>query len=92
MSRDQRPGRVRVISSGRPPEPPQRRRGDVDANPNAGAAGSADEAMPGAVRPMVAAAAAPAVSRVMLVLLFVIGCGLGGGLIAALGLFDVGIA
>ncbi|XHS02911.1 hypothetical protein ACFB49_45340 [Sphingomonas sp. DBB INV C78] len=48
--------------------------------------------MPGAVRPMVAAAAAPAVSRVMLVLLFVIGCGLGGGLIAALGLFDVGIA
>jgi len=54
--------------------------------------GSANDAMPTVVSPAVSAASPSGVSRVLLALLFILGCGLGGGLIAALGLFEARVA
>lgn len=84
MSRDQRPGRVRVVSQARSTETPRRRRDDVDAAAKA-AAGRQDDA---AIARM-EQAKPKGFPLMALALLFVIGCGVGGALIAALGLFEV---
>lgn len=78
MSSDQRPGKVRVYSS-RPAQPvPARRRGD----PQPAAAVAAE---PPAVPAQVADAARP--DRTMfLAALFLLGCAIGGGVIALLDL------
>ncbi|MCJ8157716.1 hypothetical protein [Sphingomonas sp. LaA6.9] len=87
MSRDQRPGRVRVFTSGQTAEAPYRRRGDVDTQDRTG-----DEEALSAPKPpqMVIEASTPkSLSSMALAMLFVVGCGVGGMLIAALGLFEV---
>lgn len=81
MSRDQRPGRVRVVSQGRSTETPRRRREDNDP---AAAAIAARETAKAAGR-----AGPKGVPLMALALLFVIGCGVGGALIAAFGMFEV---
>ena len=86
MSRDQRPGRVRVVSQARSTQTPRRRVGDVDPAASAkAAAGRQDDA----AEARLAQAGAKGFPLVALALLFVIGCGAGGALIAALGLFEV---
>ncbi|MDF0542532.1 hypothetical protein PX699_09280 [Sphingobium sp. H39-3-25] len=81
MSSNQRPGKVRVFSSGNRGDVPQRRRGDVEQ------AEPASEA-----RTAVSGAAAPAAERfpwVVMTLLFLIGCAAGGALLSFLGFFPV---
>lgn len=75
MSSDQRPGKVRVFSSGTMADPPRRRRGDVV------------EAELGAPQPSVGPAAQPdGVPRFALRAgMFLLGCVVGGALCALLG-------
>jgi hypothetical protein len=75
MSSDQRPGKVRVFSSRTPPPAPARRRGDPQQAPAPGAepaAQAGDVARPG--RPL------------FLAIPFLLGCAIGGAVIAWLGL------
>lgn len=82
MSRDQKPGRVRVVSSGVPAEPPKRRRDDPDAS-----SAIAERETHGLAR---LERMPPATySRIVMAMLFVVGCAFGGAAIAALGLFEV---
>ena len=78
MSSDQRPGKVRVFSSRTPPPAPARRRGDRQQAPAPGA------------EPAVSAAQAGDVSRpdrtILLAIPFLLGCAIGGALLAWLGL------
>lgn len=80
MSRDQRPARMRVVSSGQRAEQQHRRRGDAPP---------VDAPVPGEQAQPVPAQAAAAGSPWLIAMLFVIGCALGGALIALSGLFEV---
>lgn len=73
MSHDQRPGRVRVISSGNPAETPQRRRTDPQPAPTTTPV--ADVAPASSLRP-----------TVMRAVLFLVACAAGGVLATACGL------
>jgi hypothetical protein len=73
MSSDQRPGKVRVFSSGQMAETPRRRRGDTRAND--GAAAMAPGVKKGNTGWSLALAG-----------LFLLGCAIGGALFASLGL------
>lgn len=84
MSRDQRPGRVRVISPGEPAETLDRRRGDEASETDLEVAvappaptTSAERATPSGLSPLLVTA------------LFMAGCAIGGAMIAALGLFEM---
>jgi hypothetical protein len=81
MSSNQRPGKVRVFSSGNRGDVPQRRRGDVE-QPEA--ASDARKAASGAAPPE-----ADRFPWVVMTLLFLIGCAAGGALLSLLGLFPV---
>jgi hypothetical protein len=77
MSHDQRPGRVRVFSSGNPAETPQRRRSDPKPVP------AVPDAHPDASPP------ASARSLVTRALLFLIACAAGGAIVSASGLLGM---
>lgn len=78
MSSDQRPGKVRVFSSRTPPPAPARRRGDPEratvqaAERAASSAQAGDAARPG--------------RSLFLAIPFLLGCAIGGAVIAWLGL------
>jgi len=75
MSHDQRPGRVRVFSSGTMAETQRRRRTDTMPVSAPGASPRADETGAGA-------AAASLRTLVMRALLFLFGCAIGGVLVS----------
>ncbi len=79
MSQDQRPGRVRVISSGTSADMPQRRRTDARPLPATPRNAAPDEAR---------TAATPFSWRttIMSALLFLCGCAIGGVIVAVYGL------
>jgi len=74
MSHDQRPGRVRVFSSGNPAETPQRRRTDPKPAPVAAALPEA----PASLRPLLMRAA-----------LFLVAAAIGGAAVTAVGLLEM---
>ncbi|ARS28955.1 hypothetical protein [Sphingomonas sp. KC8] len=81
MSRDQRPGRVRVVSQDRSTATPRRRREDM--NPAAAASPA-----PGVGKAGGQPTASSGFPLLALAVLFIVGCGVGGALIAAFGLFE----
>ncbi|AGH49085.1 MULTISPECIES: hypothetical protein [Sphingomonadales] len=87
MSRDQQPERVRVVSSGQTTAIPRRRRGDREADD--AAAGEIVAATADAVDALIDPPAATGLPTIALALLFILGCGIGGALIGAFGLFEV---
>lgn len=79
MSSDQRPGKVRVFSSHTAEAPPARRRGDPQQSETPPAA------EPAALSPPVAKAESP-YRTILLAVLFLSGCAIGGGVAAWWGL------
>ncbi len=77
MSHDQRPGRVRVFSSGNPAETPQRRRSDPKP------VAAVPDALPDAPAP------ASARSLVTRALLFLVACAAGGAIVSASGMLGM---
>lgn len=78
MSSDQRPGKVRVFSSRTPPPAPARRRGDQQPAPVSGAEPAASAPQPGDdSRPD---------RTILLAIPFLLGCAIGGAVLAWLGL------
>lgn len=78
MSSDQRPGKVRVFSSRTPPPAPARRRGDRQQTPAPGAE-------PARLSVPAEDAARPD-QPLLLAIPFLLGCAIGGAVIAWLGL------